>query len=723
MYNNLDQLSKTSPILKELNQKQLEAVTTTEGYIRVIAGAGSGKTRALTSRFAYIVEYLGVMPSNILCVTFTNKASQEMKKRIRYMIGDLDLGKITTFHGFCVQVLREEHNFIQFPTNFLILDDDDTDSILSECFEKLNITNKQCTFSKAKKYITSKKNKDDYTHYLSKATDEELTQQRENSIKVEEKIFYEFLFIQRKIFGLDFDDLILLTFYLLDSNEEIRTKWQKRMQYIMVDEFQDVSCRQYALVQILSEYHKNLFVVGDPDQTIYSWRGANISNIINFDKVFVDSKTIMMNQNYRSFKEIITTTNTLIQKNTNRMEKSLVPARDGAGVCVYFHGKTSKEESEWVGTQIKNLVNFGAKYSDIAILYRAHYASRPIEEHFLNESIPYLLYSGTAFYQRKEIKDVVSYLRMIIHADDISFLRVINEPKRGIGKKRIEFLKRVAYNNNCSLYQALEDNEHNSNIAKNSVSEFLRVIENFQLNYNKYSLTDLVSLVLNQTGYEEYLRTSGEDDRLDNLSNLKQAIYEFEITAGEKVTLDDYLEHISLFTNLDQTEKEDAVKLMTIHTAKGLEFPYVFVTSLSEGVFPAQKTHTKEQLEEERRLAYVAFTRAEEKLFLSDSEGHTHDGAFRYPSRFIFNCDEVNLNYVVELPQHLRDTAKLEINRKETRLNNDHEKFKVGDKFEHFIQGKGEILEICDDKGCYVVKYYDIDTVRNLAFTAKTTKI
>lgn len=718
-----NELTQTSHILKELNQSQLEAVTTTEGYVRVIAGAGSGKTRALTSRFAYLVEYFGVMPANVLCVTFTNKAAHEMKKRIRHMIGDSDLGKITTFHGFCALFLREEHNKIQFPTNFLILDDDDVNSVLVECFEKLEINTKQCTFRKAKGYIAGKKNKGDYIDYLCNATYDALNLQREKATTIEDKIYYEFLFIQRKMYGLDFDDLIVLALSVLCNNEDIKFKWQQRLQYIMVDEFQDVSGRQYELVDILSNHHKNLFVVGDPDQTIYSWRGANISIILDFDKRFPSAKTIMMNENYRSFQEIITTSSTLINKNKNRMEKNLISARNGVGSCIYFHGKTTTEESLWIGNQIKNLVEQGASYSSIAILYRSHFVSRTIEEHFINEKIPYILYSGTAFYQRKEIKDVVSYLRMIIYADDISFLRVINEPKRGIGKKRIEFLKRYAQDNDCSLYKALEINEENPIVARTTVSEFLRTIEHFQQNYNKLSLTDLVTEVLNQTKYEEYLRTCGEGDRLDNLATLKQAIFDFENSDEEKVTLDDYLQHISLFTTLDQTEKQDAVKLMTIHTAKGLEFPYVFVSALSEGIFPAKKTYSKDQLEEERRLAYVAFTRAEEKLFLTDAEGNTPDGSFRYPSRFIFNCEKVNLDYVVELPEHLLELAHLEITRSEQALNNDSTQFSIGDKINHFILGEGEILEISNENGYYVIKFDELDTTRNLAFSAKIEKL
>ncbi len=704
-------------ILNGLNHSQLQAVLNIEGYIRVIAGAGSGKTKALTHRYAHLVQDLGVMPNSILCVTFTNKAANEMKKRIRKMIGESDFGKISTFHGFCVQLLREDCNVVQYPSRFIILDEDDFEVALKECFEKLELSSKEYTFKQARRDIQDRKGRTNYIELLSDADTNKLEEKRNKASTIAEKVFYEFLRLQRKTFGLDFDDLINFSLYILNVDKTVRKKWQKRLQYIMVDEFQDVSIKQYALVSLLSDYHKNLFIVGDPDQTIYSWRGANVNFILNFDKAYPNSKTIMMNDNYRSLPEVIKASNSLIDKNKNRMKKVLIPMRKGIGGSIYFHARTQKDEAVWIANQISSLIEQEVKRSDIAILYRAHYVSRPIEEMLVQSKIPYTLYSGVGFYQRKEIKDVLCYFRMITNADDVAFLRVINEPKRGIGKKRINFIKDYAETNNCSLYEALKQNLENTLLIKTSAKNFVNVIESLKDSYQNMKITEVLNEILIKTKYEELLRKSGEDERLDNIAELKQAIYDFEVTAGEDVTLDDYITHISLFTNIDKEEITENVKMMTVHTAKGLEFPYVFVCALSEGIFPSKKTDTKGKMEEERRLAYVAFTRAENKLFISDSEGMNYDGSFRYPSRFIFNCEKANLDYIVELPGHLIDDAENIIQRSENTLHNIHS-LRIGSKITHKTFGDGEIIRIIPNDRCYVINFDSFETPRNISFSA-----
>ena len=711
----------TNKILDGLNENQIKAITTTEGYVRIIAGAGSGKTKALTNRFAYLVEELGVMPSNVLCVTFTNKAAAEMKKRIRKMIGDLDLGKISTFHGFCVQFLKEDCNAVQYPSKFIILDEEDIDLILKECFTKLEITSREYTFKQAINDLSILKSNLDYIKFLIDPSMELLNKSREQAETIKEKVLFEFLYIQRKTFGVDFNDLINFTLHILQTDEDVRLKWQKRLQYIMVDEFQDVSSNQYALVSILSDYHKNLFIVGDPDQTIYSWRGANINFILDFDKDYPSAKTISMNENYRSLPEIINVSNTLIKKNKNRIDKELTPIRTEKGNCVYFHAKTSNEEAIWIANQLISLKEQGVDFSKSAILYRAHFISRTIEEILVKNQIPYILYSGTAFYRRKEIKDILCYFRIIANEDDIAFIRIINEPKRGVGKKRIDFIKNYAERNNCTYYKALKDNVDELIFSKTKVKAFVNLIDDLRLKYRQLTLTDLLNEILNKTNYEELLRKSGEDERLDNIAELKQSIFDYEISAGEEVLLEDYLEYISLFTNIDKNEKVSSVKMMTIHTAKGLEFPNVFVCGLSEGVFPTSKTDTIEKLEEERRLAYVAFTRAENKLFLSDSEGVNNDGSFRYPSRFIFNCERVNLNYEVELSEYLLESARNEINFSEKQLI-DVIFFKINDYISHSIFGNGIIVDIDKKQSCYIIKFDEMDTNRNLSFKSRLKK-
>ena len=375
-------------ILQELNEEQLEAVTTTEGYVRIIAGAGSGKTKALTHRYAYLVNNLGISTSNILCVTFTNKAANEMKKRIRDLIGDLDTGYVCTFHGMGVQILREDIHAINYPQNFVVLDSEDQESILKSVYQTCNIMSKTYTFNMARKDITLFKTHFCHIPYLIDLDSTKLKKEYENENDVKKKIILGYLYEQKKCFGLDYDDLITISLHILLTVEEKRKKWQRRMMYIMVDEFQDVSALNYKMAEILSDYHKNLFVVGDPDQTIYSWRGANVEFILNFDKFHQDTKTIILNKNYRSSQNILNAANSLIKRNKHRIDKDLVAIKEKNVRTTYFHAKTTQLEAEWIGKQIKKLIEKGESYNKIAILYRSHFVSRSIEELFIKEQIP-----------------------------------------------------------------------------------------------------------------------------------------------------------------------------------------------------------------------------------------------------------------------------------------------------------------------------------------------
>ena len=702
---------------------------TTEGYIRVIAGAGSGKTKALTHRFVYLVDKLGIAPSDILCVTFTNKAAAEMKHRIRKMIGDFGVGYITTFHGFCVRLLKEDSHILHYPPNFLILDEEDAGSTIELCFEKMGITSKQMTVQMAKFYISKYKRNSPSTDFLKDYRypnilfDTKMTKLKEgleNAKFLEDRIILEYLYEQRKTFALDFNDLISFALYILENDEKTREKWQKRLQYIMVDEFQDVSIDQYGLAMILSNYHKNLFVVGDPDQTIYSWREASVSFILNFVDVFPNVKTINMNVNYRSSAKIINVSNSLIQKNTNRFDKNLVSHRKEDGHAIYFHAKTQSEEAEWIAKQIEAFQGYGIVLSKIAILYRAHYVSRAIEEALRKHRLPYTLFGATAFYQRKEIKDVISYLRLIQNDENVSFLRIINKPYRGIGKTRIEILRDYTEAHNCSYLSALSDNINTAHFENTDGTAFLDLINEYKESYKQYTLTDLLNAILDKSGYEEYLRKSGDEERLNILAELKQSIYDYETTAGEKTSLDSYLHDIALYTSADIKDEAESVKLMTIHTAKGLEFPYVFVCGMNEGIFPSQKTQTPEKIEEERRLAYVAFTRAEDRLFLSDSEGTNIDGSFRYPSRFIFDAEQVNLNYIVPLPPHLIGQKTNSNDNNSSSL--DGTIFSVGSKIVHEVFGNGEIIAIDKNQSCYLIAFERIATPRMIRFNIPLKK-
>lgn len=702
-------------ILENLNEEQLQAVTTTEGYVRVIAGAGSGKTKALTNRYAYLVSELGVSTSNILCVTFTNKAANEMKKRIRAMIGDNDTALVCTFHGFGAYLLREDIHTLNYPKNFMIIDDEDTGTILKKVYEQININSRCYTHKQAKDMIF--KRKKDF-RYIKELIDLDTNKIKEKYLKgatLEDRIFYGYLYEQKKCFGVDYNDLLNFTLYILENFNDKREKWQQRLMYVMVDEFQDVSPGNYSLAEILSDYHKNLFIVGDPDQTIYSWRGANVEYILDFEKTHPNCKTIILNKNYRSTPNILNASNSLIQKNKKRIEKDLVAIKKENVPVIYNHAKTTYEEADWIVKQINTLQESGKELKDIAILYRAHYVSRSIEEALIKARIKYVLYNGIEFYKRKEIKDILSYMRMIAFSDDLSFLRVINEPKRNIGDKRINFLNNYSEQNNCSLYKALTDNIDNEIFDATNAVDFIELIEKYKLEYKTMNIGDLLQGILNDSGYEAMLRTTGEDERLDNISELKQSVFEYENSTGEETSLEDYLDKVALFTNLDKKERTDSVKMMTIHTAKGLEFPYVFVCGMNEGIFPSRMIKSILELEEERRLAYVAYTRAENALFLSDAEGTNYDNTYRYPSRFILNTDKAYLNYTVELEETFLEKTNKEIELAEKSIVQlDDIKYKVGDIIEHKAFGKGKIEKIDYDTISYIIKFEKCDTSRNI---------
>ena len=701
-------------LLKALNEEQRAAVTTTEGYVRVIAGAGSGKTRALTHRYAYLVNELGISTSNILCVTFTNKAANEMKKRIRNMIGDWDTGYVCTFHGMCVQILREDIHTIHYPKNFIILDTEDVDAVLRTVYETCGLSSKDYTFDMARRDITAKKSKNEHIPFMLELDNEHLKQEYDNEQNVKKKVFLGYLYEQKKMFGLDFEDLITVTEYIFEHFEEKKKKWQERMMYVMVDEFQDVSDNQYGLADTLSGYHKNLFIVGDPDQTIYTWRGAHVDYILEFDKYYPNVKTIILNTNYRSTPNILDASNSLIRNNVKRVEKDLVAVKEAGDSVAYYHAVTVKKEAEWIASEIKKLIEAGNSFKDVAILYRSHFVSRSIEEVFIRQKIRYVLYSGIEFYKRKEIKDTLCYLRMIACQDDISFLRVVNEPRRSIGKKRITMLREYAQHYGCSLYQALKDNIQSDIFTKTGAVEFLKLIEKYKDSYQSMRVSEVLNAVLSESGYEEMLRLSGEQERLDNLAELKQSVFEFETTSGEENTLEEYLQRIALFTNADKEERQDSVKMMTIHTAKGLEFPYVFVCGLNEGIFPTKHVDTPDKLEEERRLAYVAYTRAEKGLYLSDAEGTNFDGSYRYPSRFIFNTDKQYVNYIVELEERLTMQSTDYIRVNENRISQERVEFQPGDEVVHKAFGKGKIVAVKSELSSYVIKFDAMETVRNI---------
>ena len=644
--------------MAELNDEQRAAVETTEGYVRVIAGAGSGKTRALAHRFAYLVQTLGVLPAHILCVTFTNKSANEMRRRIRRLTGDDDTGLVNTFHGFCAGVLRAEGHAVGYPQNFPVLDNADIDAILRGIYEERGLTLRDCTFANARDAFEIRKTVKEpgYCRDMVEMSLAALKARYDAATSVRDILFYGYVYKAKKCFALDYNDLIMVTLMIFADRPEIRARWQERLEYVMVDEFQDIDPLQYRLMEVLAGHHRNLFVVGDPDQTIYTWRGADVRFLLDFDRRFPQTKTILMNRNYRSTPEILAVANSLIGKNEMRIRKDLVAVKKSGPRVLCRPGARAADEADWIAGKMKGLHAGGVPYAQMAVLYRAHYVTRELEGALARAEIPYTIYSGVQFYDRAEVKDALSYLRLVYARDDLAFLRVANVPKRNLGVRRMAFLKARAEENGCSLYEMLKRSLGADVMRGTKAQELVDLVERHQ-NASE-SPSETLAALLDESGYETMLRTEGSQARLDNLSELKNGVRQYEESCGEECSVGDYLAHVALFTNRDaDTGLQDRVKLMTVHTAKGLEFPYVFLCSLNEGVFPARKTETKEQMEEERRLAFVALTRAEEALFLTSTGGRDFEGAIRYPSRFLLDIDEKTFDY--EVPPRAELLAEL----------------------------------------------------------------
>ena len=675
-----------------LNAAQLEAVTVTEGYVRVIAGAGTGKTRALTERFAYLVNDLGIMPGNILCVTFTNKAANEMRHRIRALTGDNDTGFINTFHGFCVSVLQEDSHAVQYPKSFLVLDNADIDQMLQIIYDERGLTLRDMTFGRARDMIEIVKLKErpDYYRDLLAMPLASLREKYEQATDVRDIIFYGYLYQEKKCFAFDYNDLIVVVLYIFGQHPDIRLKWQKRLEYVMVDEFQDIDKLQYELMSVLAGYHKNLFVVGDPDQTIYTWRGADVRFLLDFDKAFPDVRTIMMLENYRSTPEVIAVANSLIEKNRQRIPKDLRACRSQHGPTVWHHAKTSDDEAKWIAEGVR----------------APHHA----------------VYSGVPFYGREEIKDSLAYLRLVAYQDDLSFIRVANVPKRNLGQRRMAFLKDYAEAHACSLFQALEQTIEDEVFKRTKAKQLVALVRKFRGSFEGRPVSEVLAALINESGYEQALRTEGSQERLDNVAELKQSIYEFENSCGEEVTLEHYLSHVALLTNADALdEAQDKVRLMTIHAAKGLEFPHVFLCSLSEGVLPSRKTKTLEGMEEERRLAFVAVTRARDGLYLTEAAGFSHEGSPRHPSRFLLDIDYSALQFSNKPSDEELSCARAAYAASDKWMAGlaADARFSPGDCVLHKAFGRGVIERLDEEKRAYIVHFDSLDTPRAISFRAK----
>ena len=714
-------------ILEGLNRAQLTAVTSTEGFVRVIAGAGSGKTRALTHRFAYLVTELGVLPGNILCVTFTNKAANEMRQRIHQLTGDNDTGYISTFHGFCVNILQEDSHAIGYPKSFMVLDNSDIDEMLKIIYEERGLTLRDKTFASARDMFEMRKCLTEPGYFLDMIAlpIDALHEKYLQATEVNDILFYGYLYQERKTFAVDYNDLIILSLYIFEEHPDIAEKWQKRLMYIQIDEFQDIDPLQYRLMEVLCAYHHNLFIVGDPDQTIYTWRGANVKYLLDFDQHHPGTQTIMMMENYRSTPEILQVANALIRKNRQRIEKELIPMLpDGVPVVCHL-AEDSTKEAEWIVKNIETLHQMGVAYNEMTVMYRAHYVTRTIEDVLLRSKIPYTIYSGVQFFGRMEIKDALCYLRMIVYKDDLSFRRIANVPKRNLGVRRMKFLEEYTEQHGGTLYDALVKNLEHEIFRGTKAQEFVALIEKYATSYAERTISEVLTSILHESGYEKLLRTEGAQDRLDNLAELKQAVFSFETSAGEETDLEAYLQSVAMLSNMDIADSHDRVKLMTVHTAKGLEFPYVFLCSMSEGIFPSKKVNTLEGMEEERRLAFVAITRAEKGLYLSEAAGRNFDGSPRYPSRFILDIDRDLLHFTEAPKAGLLKEAESYIQLVDSRFrhSDDAAVFHIGDRVRHRAFGLGTVQDVDLDQSAYTIRFDELPTERRLSLRVKMEKV
>lgn len=701
-------------LYKDLNESQMQAVTATEGYIRVIAGAGTGKTKALTHRYAYLINELGISPSNILCITFTNKAANEMKKRIKAMLGEeFDTSFVATLHSFCTRILREEITKLFYPDNFIVLDHVDQKKILEEVYDELGIKMDTASFKFMIDQIRYYKNLITYVGYLS---DPNFDYNTLTSDRKTDEIIFRYIKKQRKYFGLDFFDLINFTIYLFEKYPDVLLKWQKRLCYIMVDEFQDITAKEFKLIRRLSEYNRNLFVVGDPDQNIYEWRGANMGVIVDFEswlnnpcfenQLQLRAQDIVLSRNYRSASPILQVANSLIRKNRNRVEKDLYTQRDGGEAVQYLHAKNDKEEIKFICERIKNHKQNGGRYSDYAVLYRSNYVSRFVEQGFLAENIPYAVYGGVGFYERAEIKDVLSYMRLVDRTDDdLSFLRIINIPRRKIGKVKLQALKGYAEQNGTSLYDALKALCDTELFKGCKAKSFVQAMEALRVCADEASVSELLQKILTVTGYELYIRESGDIDRLDNVTELLRSIVTQETEFGEPLTLSTFLQNITLLRDSDVEDKSDCVKIMTVHTAKGLEFDHVCIVGLTEGIFPSARSleeRKNEALEEERRLMFVAVTRAKKTLCLTESEGFGVKGFSKVPSRFVSDIDASLLQVIGNVPDEIKAEQRLQtkaFDKIETEV------YKVGDQIRHKVFGEGIVEQVDEQTKTYHIRF------------------
>lgn len=634
--------------IEMLNPEQKDAVLHTEGPLLILAGAGSGKTRVLTYRIAYMIEEKGVNPWNILAITFTNKAAKEMRERVEELIGSTKDMWISTFHAACARILRKDIERLDgYKKNFVIFDTKDQEAVVKECLKELNLNEKNFPFKSVSATISNAKNMlEDPARFAEKSMQDIRLRKLSDIYNLYQKKL-------KKNNALDFDDILFKAVELLANNPDILEYYQNKFKYILIDEYQDTNYCQYKLVSFLARQHKNLCVVGDDDQSIYSWRGADIGNILNFEKDFPSAKVVKLEQNYRSTQTILDAANAVIKNNFGRKSKKLWTENEMGGSILFYNALDEWGEANFIASEIKRMeAAYGKRLNEFSVLYRTNAQSRVIEEAFMSHGIPYRIIGGFKFYDRKEVKNVIGYLRLIQNPyEDISLKRVINIPKRGIGNTSLAAVESYARANNDSLFGALMEVDAIPGLSKkavNSMKEFVKLISGLMAAAEIKKPSEVLKELLDKSGYLDSLQKESDEDSLTRAENIKEllsATLEYE-SKNPEANLEQFLEQLALMSDLDNLDTEaEAVVLMTLHSAKGLEFPVVFMSGMEEGVFPSQRSYFEEhQMEEERRLMYVGITRARECLYLTSAFERTLFGSTTY---------NVASQFIKEIPKDL----------------------------------------------------------------------
>jgi len=688
--------------------EQQNIIEATEGNIRVRAVPGSGKTYALTNRIAYLIQELYVEPSSIVAMTFTNKAAGEMKRRLKDMIGDMATCFTGTFHGFCNLLLKEEIYRLSYPKTFVILDKRAQIDLIREVAEEHGISLKEMTAKNLLDKIGQEKVRPDYLTYII-SEDRSLLDERIDSSQDEESIvYYGYLKKQRDNYTLDFEDMIQFTIYILAHYEDALDKWQSRCQYVLCDEYQDVNGNQNELLRLLSGKYHNLTVVGDDDQCIYGWRGSDVEYMVNFDIQYEDTVDFSLTENFRSTPEIIAVANSLIAKNQNRLTKTMFTNNPSGKRPVYYSAKTEGAEADYIADII--MKSGKDNYTDNVILVRASSQTRALEESFIRRKIPYKILSGAQFYSSEEIRTVLSYLRLVYSLNDMDFVWTLQRPRRGFGKKSVEELKKYALQKGVSMMEALGEQIVQGSITKKSVIAFYQGIMDLHENYGKYSAKDMTGLVLG-LGYREELENDVDQTKLDNVAELINTIAGLEEENMERIPLEDLLAHFALFSAQDDDTGKNVVRIMTIHTAKGLEFKRVFIPGMAEGQFPSKRLRNNDELEEERRLFYVAITRAMSELYISSYQCKVA-GFPAQVSSFIGDIDYKLLDFYGEKVRE-NTTAAPMIEKTD---------FEEGDRVIHPVFGEGTIIGVDMVRKAYEIDFENVNGTRSIVFRAKLEK-